>query len=217
MDALSDYRYLKNRGYPHKAALAIIGDRYRLSKDQRNCLFRGVVDAEACHNTRNKILFADSLASKVLGIDWFNVLITIESYLKGFPIFLSDDGIVRDSAGVHSSYKVTEITRHAIQEIFSSLDLLKLNRIEIFIDAPISHSGEIAQMIRDKSTKDLRTKTQIEVVPSADFPLKNFHGIVASSDTIIIEHADHVFDLASHVIYRSFNCLPPDLETLAGK
>jgi hypothetical protein len=211
---ITDYRYLKNRGYPHKAALKIVGDHYRLSKMQRNCLFRGVVDTESSRATEKKIVRADSLASKSLGVDWFNVMITVESYLKGFPVFVSDDGIARDSSSVHGSYRITEITVRAMEEIVRYIQTSGLARLEVFLDSPISHSGDVAHLLRIETGKHLRMETSISVVQSADYPLKGFDGVVASSDTIIISHALFVFDLARHVLERSFGFKPPELSEL---
>ncbi len=214
-EGLSDYRYFKNRGYPYKSVLKIIGDRYRLSKLQRNCLFRGVIETDACVKTRQKTVRPEDLDAETLGIDWFNVIITVESYLKGYPVFLSDDGIVRDSSGVHGSYTTSDITVRAIDEIIKSLNELRISKFEAFIDSPISHSGDIAGDLRTSALKDSRKPFDIHVVRSADYPLKTYEGIVASSDTIVIEHSNSVLDLARYVLAKRFNYDPPELEGLS--
>jgi hypothetical protein len=86
LSGLSDYRYFKNRGYPYKSVLKIIGDRYRLSIHERNCLFRGVVNADTCSNTKKKLVLPEAIPPKPIGIDWFNVVITMESYFKGYTL-----------------------------------------------------------------------------------------------------------------------------------
>lgn len=214
-EGLSDYRYFKNKGYPYKSVLKIIGDRYRLSKLQRNCLFRGVPGTDACAATRLKIVRPEDLHGEALGIDWFNVIITVESYLKGYPVFLSDDGIVRDSSGVHGSYSTSRTTVRAIDEIIESLNELRISGFEAFIDSPISHSGDIADNLRISASKDSQKPFDIYVVKSADYPLKAYEGIVASSDTIVIEHASGVLDLARYVLESGFGYVPPELEDLS--
>jgi hypothetical protein len=97
--AVENYRYLKNREFPDKASLKLVGDRYRLSRLERNCLFRGVVSVSESERRKTKLVRADELKGQALGIDWYNVVITVESYLKGMPVFLSDDGILRDATG----------------------------------------------------------------------------------------------------------------------
>jgi len=41
-DAVKDYFFLQNKAYPEKASVALVGDRYRLSKEERMVLFRGI-------------------------------------------------------------------------------------------------------------------------------------------------------------------------------
>ena len=142
--AIEDFRYLKNRHYPDKAALKLVSDHHRLSATQRNCLFRAVFSACDSERRQAKLIAAEGVEGQLLGVDWYNALITVESYLKGFPVFISDDGLVRDSSGVHGSYKAGKITERGIKEILLVMAALEPARIEIFLDSPISHSGEMA-------------------------------------------------------------------------
>ena len=82
-DAIRDYRYLKNRGYPDKAALKLVGDHHRLGAQERNCLFRAVFAGRDCRRRRRKLVDPPAVDGQRLGVDWYNVLITVESYLKG--------------------------------------------------------------------------------------------------------------------------------------
>jgi hypothetical protein len=214
LSALSDYRYFKNRGYPHKSVLKIIGDRYRLSTHERNCLFRGVVDTDTCSNTKKKLVLPESIPPEPIGLDWFNVVITMESYLKGYTLFVSDDGIVRDSSGVHGSYKISQISIRAMQEIISAINSLPVVKVDAFIDSPISHSGEIATMLREYTETKAMKQFDIFVVKSADYQLKNYKGIIASSDTVIIEHSNYVFDLPKYILNTRFGYSPPNLDSL---
>jgi hypothetical protein len=213
-NALSDFRFLKNRGYPHKAALKITGDHYRLTKLERNCLFRGVVEQHSCELTAKKLIRSKENVSLSLGIDWFNVVITIESYLKGNPVFLSDDGLTRDSSDVHGSYRITPVSERAIDEIVLALENIKPPQVDIFIDSPVSHSKDIAHLLRLRLDSNRSFSFSIEVVQSADFPLKSYPGIVASSDTIIINHTEKVFDLVGFVLKKAYDFEPPTLDML---
>ncbi|MBN1699043.1 MAG: DUF434 domain-containing protein [Spirochaetales bacterium] len=213
-DAIDDYRFLRNRQYPPKALLKLVGDRYRLTRLQRNCLFRGVIQDEVAATRKKKMIRHEAVKARPLGIDWYNVLITIESYLKGFPVFISDDGVVRDSSGIHGSYRPTKITERAISEIFSVFTVLLPGRLDLYIDAPVSHSGEMARDLRGYCKARFHFPISIEVVPSADYPLKNYTGIVISSDSIVLDHAESVFDLVRHVLATRFEFTPPGLDRL---
>ncbi len=215
LNALSDFRFLKNNNYPDRAALKLVGDRYLLTAAARNCLFRGVVAKKARSRRIASLLKPEQLCSRPLGIDWFNVLITMESYLKGHPIFIADDGVVRDSAGVHGSYRPGSVTPRATSEILKAIISLLPDSISIYLDAPISFSGETALSLR----KELEGLTEIpftvSVIPSADFPLKSFSGVVATSDSIIMDKNESIFDLPQYALRRSFNFPAPELSRLS--
>jgi hypothetical protein len=213
-EAIEDYRYLRNRHYPPKALLKLVGDRYRLTRAQRNCLFRGVITDEVASIRKKKLAGYEEINAHPVGIDWYNVLITVESYLKGYPIFISDDGLVRDSSGIHVYYRTTKITDRAITDIFSVLAELTPESIDLYIDSPISYSGQMANDLRERMVHHFDIPFSIEVVPSADFFLKNYNGIVISSDSIILDHATMFFDLARFVLSERFNFTPPELESL---
>ncbi|UCF98152.1 MAG: DUF434 domain-containing protein [Spirochaetaceae bacterium] len=217
--AIEDYRYLKNRNYPDKAALKLVSDHHRLDSVLRNCLFRGIFSTADCDKRRSKLTVAGQVEGHLLGVDWYNVLITVESYLKGYPIFISDDGLLRDSAGVHGSYKTGKVTERGISEILAAIVALKPGRIEVFLDSPISHSGDMADQLRCRLSRSVPVPFSVSVFPSADYPLKSLDGIVATSDSSIIDRQQvaRVFDLARFVIESSFHARIPTVEMLTER
>jgi hypothetical protein len=211
--ACAEYRYLREKGYPEKATLKLVGDRHRLARVERNSMFRGiVVNAVAVPRQRKIVLPADVQGSS-LGIDWYNVLITLESYLRGSAIFISDDGIVRDSSETHGSYRRSELTVRALREIAGELKVMAPSRIDVFLDAPIAFSGLMAEEVR-LILKELPCPAEVAVAHSADYPLKGYEGIVATSDSVILDSAQRVVDLPRSVLQRSFNIIPPLLNDL---
>lgn len=209
--AMEDYRYLKNRGYSDKAALKLVGDRWRLSALERNCLFRAVFSDEDCRLRRGKLVAAPLVRGRPLGVDWYNVLITVESYLKGFPVFVAEDGLVRDSSGVHGSYRAGKVSQRASQLILAQLNDLGPARLELFLDSPISYSGALADSLRREIALHTPFPAEVSLSPSADFPLKSFAGVVATSDSSIIdrESVRAVLDLARLVLETSFGARLP--------
>ena len=207
--AVIDRRYLKERGYPDKAALKLVGDRNSLSRVARNCLFRGVTTSMAAISRKSKCLSATGLAGLNLGLDWYNVLFTVESYLKGLPVFISDDALLRDASGVHGSFRSSETTERAIEMIWELLPALESNRVDIFLDSPVAFSGEMARGLRNRARRfSLGT---VEALPSADYVLKTYDGVVASSDSVVVDRAPAIFDLPRHVLESRFGFEAPDL------
>jgi hypothetical protein len=214
--AIEDYRYLKNRRYPDKAALKLVGDRWRLGTLQRNCLFRAVFADEDCRLRRGKLVEPAAATGRSLGVDWYNVLITVESYLKGFPIFLADDGLLRDSSGVHGSYRAGKVTGPAVSAILEALRRIDLKGLELYLDAPISYSGAMAEELRARIAGQLAIPFTVNLSPSADYPLKSFDGVIATSDSSIIdrEGVREVLDLARCVLEASFAIQVPTVDQL---
>jgi hypothetical protein len=203
-EALRDYRYLKNRGFPEKAALKLVADRWRLPALERNCLFRAVFAEDHCRRRRAKLVAPQAVGGQALGVDWYNVLITVESYLKGYPVFLADDGLLRDSSGVHGSYRPGKVTETAMRKILETVSRLAPARLELFLDSPISFSGAMAEELRRRAPAAF--PCEVTVSPSADYPLKSFPGVVATSDSSIIdrEAIGRVVDLARIVLESGY-------------
>jgi hypothetical protein len=204
-DAVKDYRYLKNKNYSCKSSLKLVGDHYRLSKMQRNCLLRGVVEQNKSSERKKKLIRAEHIEKQHLGIDWYNVLITIESYLKGHLLFLADDGVIRDTSATHGSYRQSQITERVITIIGDTLIVLKPAQVKIAVDSPISYSKKMAVMIRQKMTETLSVPCSVVLAHSADFELKRYQGVVSSSDSVIMDSALKIFDLANFALHSHFD------------
>ena len=198
-EAAEDFRHLLNRKYPRKASLELVGNRYDLTFDERHLLHRGVfsdVDSEA---RRKKIISIKEVQGKDLAVDGHNVLITIEAGLSGRPLILADDGFIRDISGLSGSFKKTEVTEKAIRSVVTFLKKWKPRHTLFLFDAPISKSGILA--------KELRNLLKKENLPGDALAMKvpektliGFPGVVATSDTAIIERSKRVIDLAGNII-----------------
>jgi hypothetical protein len=211
--AIEDYRYLREKGYPEKASLELIADRHRLSRVERNTLFRGVIPYTIAETRKHKLVAPAGLEKQSLGIDWYNVLITVESFLRGLPLYISDDGITRDSSATHGSYRRTALTDKALDSIFDALRALEPGRIDTFLDSPIAFSALMAEEVRRRLTLHC-IPYRVTLEHTADFPLKNYSGVVASSDSIILDCAERVFDLPRFVVQAAFHFTPPFLAGL---
>jgi hypothetical protein len=212
-EACAEYKYLREKGYPEKATLKLVGDKHRLTRIQRNSMFRGIVVEALAQPRRRKIVLPADVPGSSLGIDWYNVLITVESYLRGSPIFISEDGIVRDSSATHGSYRRSDITLHALMEIVRELKIMAPSRIDVFLDAPIAFSGLMAEEVRQR-LEEIPCPTLVSLAHSADYPLKGYDGIVASSDSVILDIAPRIADLPRWVLQRGFQFTPPLLHDL---
>jgi hypothetical protein len=212
--AITDYRYLRERGYPPNASLKLVGDRCGLTARERNLLFRGVLPAAVARARAAKLVTPEGAAGHPIGVDWYNVLITVESYLKGSRVFLADDGVIRDAAAVHSSYRAGAVTGQAALLLAGSLTALSPARVDVFIDSPVAYSAEMACRLRGLLA-GAPFEAGIEVVGSPDYRLKDYPGIVASSDSAIMDRAARILDVPRYSLREAFGFEPPALSAYA--
>ncbi len=198
-NAAKDFRYLLNRGYPRKATLEIVGNRYGLTFDERHLLHRGVFSDSDSEARNKKIIPIKTIRNNDLAIDGHNVLITVEAGLSGRPLILADDGFIRDISGLSGSFKKTATTEKALRVIVSFLKKWRPRHILFLFDAPISKSGILAQELRALLKKEgLPGEAQAVTVPEKI--LIGFQGVIATSDTAIIDRSEKVIDLAGDII-----------------
>ena len=119
--AAQEARYLVDRGYPNDSAVRYVSDHHRLPEEQRFVLQRTIVSADTALARMAKALRLHALRGRVVFVDGYNTPITTESLLAGYPVYLCDDGFLRDTRGFFRSYKASQITVCAFSEI---LDLL---------------------------------------------------------------------------------------------
>ena len=199
--AAEDFRYLLNRGYPRKTTLELVGNRYGLTSDERHLLHRGVFSSSDSQARQKKKISIQEVRNKDLAIDGHNVLITIEAGLSRRPLILGDDGFIRDVSGLSGSFKKTESTEKAIRFIIHAIKIIKPRQTHFLFDAPISMSGELAQEVRSQlKGENLLGEAMAVKVPEKI--LIGFPGIIATSDTAIIDQSKKVLDLAGYIITK---------------
>jgi hypothetical protein len=199
--AAEDFRYLLNRGYPRKAALEMVGNRYQLLSDERHLLHRGVFSDRDSASRQKKKIPVRRIQNQALVIDGYNVLITIEAAFSGRPLVLGDDGFIRDISGLSGNFKKTDKTNEALQLIFDFIKRVKPRKTLLLFDSPISRSGELAQEVRDGLKRENLSGDAMAVrVPEKI--LIGFPGMIATSDTAVIDQSKRVVDLAGDIMRR---------------
>jgi hypothetical protein len=200
-DAAGDFRYLLNRGYPRKSALQLVGNRYELNYDERHLLHRGVFANPDSQARRKRRISIREVQNNDLAIDGHNVVITIEAGLSARPLILSDDGFIRDISGLSANFRKTETTEKALQLIMKFIKKMKPHKTLFLFDAPISMSGLLAQEVESQLKRENLVGDAVAVkVPEKI--LIGFHGVIATSDTAIIDQSKKVFDLAGFILKK---------------
>ena len=197
--AAADFLYLLDRKYPRSASLQLVGNRYNLDRLHREILHRGVFTREEAKQRRKRLVGPEQLTDYTLLVDGHNVIITTESSLVGRLLIAANDGLIRDVAGISHRYRISSQTHDAIENLLQFLHNYPPRETLFYLDAPIRQSGELAAKIRSELKRwSLPGDAQALKVPEKRFV--GAEGIVASSDSAVLDGVEQAFDLAAAVI-----------------
>ena len=197
--AASDFLYLMDRGYPRSASLQLVGNRYNLNALHREVLHRGIFAREEAKQRRKRLVGPEKLVDRKLLVDGHNVIITTESMFAGRPLIAANDGLIRDVAGISHRYRISSLTHEAIDHIFRLLHNHPPRETLLFLDAPIRQSGELAAILRS-GLKSWNLTGDAQALKVPEKCLIGAQGIVASSDSAVLDGVKEAFDLAAAVI-----------------
>lgn len=192
-DAYRDLKYLLNRGYRKKNALEFVANHYTLGRTERHLLARCVFPDSWVGAVSLKLLPEEELRGRLIGVDGFNVLITLESLFEGRAI-LCEDGFVRDLK-LQRGYKPGPLTLKVINTLAALLEEVRAGRVVFIYDSPVSKSGEVARLTR-KALDERGIPGEVRLSRAPDHELKTFD-VVATSDVGIIERVPYVVDIPS--------------------
>lgn len=198
-EAVSDLSWLLGRGYADKSALKLVGDRFGLRQRQRLAVMRSACSDAARTDRRERQLSAEQMRGQPLQIDGYNVLTTIEAALAGGVLLLGRDGCLRDLASMHGSYRKVHETRHAIDVIGRGMDDLGIRHAIWYLDAPVSNSGRLKQVVAEIA-EAAGWDWQVAVVPSPDHVLIETDQPIATADSVVLDDGGRWFNLARQIV-----------------
>jgi len=233
--AVGEYRWLLDRGYPGGASLKLVGDRRRLSAEERLVVFRGVASSADSETRRARL--AVSAEGRLILLDAYNAAFTVVHYLVGKPCFLSTDGLLRDAGANYGRVPREELLSRAFGELAQAAREAGAAAVEAWLDAPVSRSAAHAAALR-AALEAAGLPSRVELARSADGAilarLREASGrgeaaagggqapartavppIVASSDSAIADQAPEVFDLARRLLAARYGAAFLDLGALA--
>ena len=210
VEAVSDYRYFLDRGYPGTSALQLVGDRYRLSRQDRMVLYRGVCDEDtarrhrarlvsaaylhagparrSCHSGRRSqcSVYPDELSP------WAAVCSSPMTGLSGMPAAQIDES------------RTPEILADVIRSFCEFLARHTLPA-HVFLDEPLTHSHDHARVLREAAaetgaiiTVSLARSADAAILDQPDRP-------IASSDSAVIDGTSGpIVDIARFILEEAF-------------
>lgn len=197
-EAVEHLTWLLERGYSDDAALKLVGDRFGLTVRQRQAVRRCSCSDTALVRRRAHRVAPEALAGRPLFVDGFNVLIGVECALSGALLLVGRDGAYRDLASVHGTYRTVNETPEAVTLWISATEKLAPSGVHVYLDAPVSNSGRLAELVRAASPTE---SWSVELVSSPDRLLESVRdGVVASADGVILDECGHWIDLVAWTV-----------------
>jgi len=142
---------------------------------------------------------ASDLSSQIVMIDGYNVLTTIEVALAGGVLLLGRDGCLRDMASMHGSFRRVSETVPALRLIGQTLAKIGVCDSTWLLDSPVSNSGRLKTTLEHTST-DHGWNWTVRLVANPDKMLIDSDQIVATADSVILDHCHGWFNLARRVV-----------------
>ncbi|MGF0108917.1 DUF434 domain-containing protein [Clostridium sp. SGI.024] len=198
--ASEDLVYLLNRGYKIKGASTFIGNHYLLSERQRLALIRGISKNDDIKTRKYKEV-NDFSGAKVIHIDGFNTIITLEVVLSNSLIIKAMDETIRDLAGLRGTYSVIDKTEIAIKLIGDFLLDHEIEKTVFYLDKPVSNSGRLKMKILE-IFKDTELQIEVENIDNVDSVLKSKENVV-TSDAIILDNCISWINLNKYIIEKN--------------
>lgn len=193
--AVEHLAWLLERGYSELASLKLVGDHFSLTARQRQLVARASCSDAALSSRRARRAEPACLSGMALFVDGFNALICLESALSGALVFVGRDGVYRDLASVHGTYRTVTETPEAVRLLFGAAAALTPGELTVYLDAPVSNSGRLAALMRQACPNP---GWQVTLTPSPDRLLKSVRsGVIASGDAGILDECDKWFDLVA--------------------
>ena len=195
LSAANDARWLMNRGYSAESAITFTSNHYLLTSRQRMAIFRSILnDEDKTTRLKKEIL---KPGTEVL-IDGLNIIITLETALSHSLVLRGDDGVLRDVAGLHGTYRIIDKTAKAIEQILQTLSNLDVRNATFILDKPVSNSGSLKQLILEISRNfNLEVVVELDMNPDQIFVDKEN---VISSDGPVILRSSSWFNLNSMIV-----------------
>jgi hypothetical protein len=199
--AMADLCWLLSRGYAPTSTRKLVGDRYRLSARQRTAVERCACSDADLAGRRSRQAPPETLAGRVLLVDGYNVLTTIEAALSGGVILPGRDGCYRDMASMHGSYRKVAETGPALERIGQTVAALGVSACTWYLDRPVSNSGRLKRIIEEQAAAH-GWSWQVELVANPDPVLAQSDQIVATADSAVLDRCRAWFNLARETVVR---------------
>jgi hypothetical protein len=205
--AIEDYIFLKTRNYPEKPALKLVADHYRLSRQQRAMLYRGIFAGQTCQQRKARKIH--DITGQILILDGYNVLFALMNYLLGKVVFIANDGFLRDCGDRYGGIEDEVLFFKAAGLLLTHLRGTGVRQLRLYLDRNVSGSADHKAYLEEKIIF-MNIIVEVLVVDSADdslIPIANTGaGVLGTSDSQVIDATVwRVYDVAAEILVKKMS------------
>jgi len=197
--ATADLCWLLDHGYGIKSATELVGDRFHLTRRQRNAVARCACSEADRQRRLSHCIRPEQLRGEELWLDGLNVLTAVETALGGGVILVGHDGCCRDVAGVFSNYHKVAETLPALRAIGRYTSQCGVSKCRWWLDKPVSNSGRLKRILQEMAT-EAGWPWELDLVADPDRVLATAAQIISTSDHAILDRCQRWFNLSREVI-----------------
>jgi len=208
--AAEEYLWILSKGYPQRAALKMVGDKFMLPQTMRQVLYRGVIPAELAKERCEKIGTVGK--GDLVLIDTYNVLFTVNNYLLGRPLFISNDAILRDAGEMRGRIINKPQFSRSVSLMLEVLQMWPGATFIHYLDEPVSHSGRLSiELCKDMAEMGIEGDAYTVKSPDQRLRQERSDAICTSDGGIIDQYRGRVIDLPRFLLQHYFQ---PDIPQL---
>lgn len=208
--AAKEYLWLLSMSYPQKTSLKLVGDKYMLTRDMRQVLYRGISASQKAEARKSRI--GSVKAGERVLIDTYNVLFTVNNYLLGRPLFICNDGMLRDAGEMRGRIVNKPLFSRSVALLLDILRDWPAANYTQYLDEPIPFSGRLSIEL-SKDMVQMGIEGEAYAVKSPDEVLiKTKCDAICTSDSAIIDRTGcKVIDLPFFLLQKYFQTEFPSL------
>jgi len=210
MTAAGEYMWLLSRNYPQKSSLKMVGDKFMLTRDMRQVLYRGITSEERA--VKRKKMTGSVQNGDLVLIDAYNVLFTINNYLLGKPVFISNDGILRDAGEMQGRISNKPVFSRAIGLFLDVLREWTGITFILYLDEPVSYSGRLSiELSKDMVQMGIEGEAFTVTSPDQMLISEKSDAICTSDSAIIDNYHGRIVDIPRYLLEKFFKPEFPSL------
>lgn len=121
--------------------------------------------------------------------------------MSGGVIFEGRDGCYRDLASIHGTYRKVTETIPAVELIGGFLKEVGVEEVLWLLDSPVSNSARLKKLIGELARTN-GWDWDVELMFSPDSELMKTDGIVATSDSVVLDGCKRWVNLAAEMMKK---------------